>query len=63
MAEGPGEHVDELPEELDVTGYVGRYTFPDIRRRRVPGLIYLGVGLVAIVLAHLEGMHPHERED
>ncbi len=37
------EHRDTLPEELDVTAYVGMYTFPDIRRRRVPGLLYLGV--------------------
>jgi len=59
MAEGPGEHVDELPDELDVTGYVGRYTFPDIRRRRVPGLIYLGVGVAAIALwaTHRGGGH------
>ena len=37
------EHRDALPEELDVTAYVGMYTFPDIRRRRVPGLLYLAV--------------------
>jgi len=44
------EHSDELPAELDVTGYVGRYTFPDIGRRRVPGLIYLVVGAAALAL-------------
>jgi hypothetical protein len=32
---------DELPAELDVTGYVGPYTFPDIARRRIPAVIYL----------------------
>jgi hypothetical protein len=26
---------DELPEDLDVTAYVGPYLFPDIRRRRI----------------------------
>ncbi len=26
---------DELPEDLDVTAYVGPYVFPDIRRRRI----------------------------
>jgi hypothetical protein len=31
---------DELPEDLDVTAYVGPYVFPDIRRRRIPGGIY-----------------------
>jgi hypothetical protein len=32
---------DELPAELDVSGFVGPYRFPDNSRRRVPGLIYL----------------------
>jgi hypothetical protein len=32
---------DQLPEDLDVTAYVGPYTFPDIRRRRLPALLYL----------------------
>jgi hypothetical protein len=35
---------DQLPEDLDVTAYVGPYTFPDIKRRRIPGTIYLVVG-------------------
>jgi hypothetical protein len=41
---------DQLPEELDVTAYVGPYTFPDIRRRRWPALIYLATALVCVVL-------------
>jgi hypothetical protein len=32
---------DELPEDLDVTAYVGAYQFPDIRRRRIAGIAYL----------------------
>ena len=36
---------DELPEELDVTAYVGPYVFPDIRRRRIAGTIYLIVAV------------------
>ena len=36
-----GAEGDELPEELDVSGFVGPYTFPDNSRRRVPGAIYL----------------------
>jgi hypothetical protein len=32
---------DQLPEDLDVTAYVGPYTFPDIRRRRLPAVLYL----------------------
>jgi hypothetical protein len=38
---------DELPEELDVTAYVGPYVFPDIRRRRIAGAIYVVIGLIA----------------
>src|SRR5215218_3830249 len=42
MAETPDdEHRDELPADLDVTQYVGMYTFPDIRRRRSPAYAYL----------------------
>ncbi|MEA2844516.1 MAG: hypothetical protein QOJ69_2187 [Actinomycetota bacterium] len=41
---------DELPAELDVTAYVGMYTFPDIRRRRWPGYIYLAVATGCFVL-------------
>ena len=41
---------DRLPEELDAAGYVGPYTFPDIRRRRIPGLVYLGCAAVAAAL-------------
>ena len=47
------EHRDELPEDLDASGYVGPYTFPDNKRRRIPGLTYLvtGAALVALWLA------------
>jgi hypothetical protein len=39
---------DQLPEDLDVTAYVGPYTFPDIKRRRIAGTIYLVVGAAAL---------------
>lgn len=32
---------DELPADLDATGFRGPYTFPDNSRRRIPGAIYL----------------------
>ena len=35
---------DQLPEELDVTAYVGPYVFPDIRRRRIAAACYLVIG-------------------
>lgn len=43
MAERPGseEHHDELPDELDRRRPVGPYTFPNIDRRRYPGVLYL----------------------
>jgi hypothetical protein len=36
-----GDDGDRLPADLDVTAYVGQYTFPDIRRRRIPAFLYL----------------------
>ena len=39
---------DQLPEDLDVTAYVGPYVFPDIKRRRIAGTIY--IVLAALVL-------------
>lgn len=40
---------DELPEDLDPTGFVGPYQFPDNSRRRWPGVIYLVVAAVCVV--------------
>jgi hypothetical protein len=41
---------DQLPAELDVTGLVGPYLFPNNSRRRIPGIIYLVLGLACIGL-------------
>jgi hypothetical protein len=41
------DHRDELPADLDVTGYVGPYMFPDPGRRRVAGVVYLAIAGVA----------------
>lgn len=48
------EHRDELPADLDVSNYVGMYTFPDIRRRRAPAYAYvlLAAGLAALWTTH-----------
>ena len=40
---------DELPEDLDVTAYVGPYVFPDIKRRRIAGTIYVVLGALVAV--------------
>ncbi len=53
--EEPEEHRDELPADLDVSNYVGMYTFPDIRRRRAPAYAYL---LLAAALGILVATHP-----
>ena len=39
---------DELPPELDVSGYVGPYVFPNNSRRRVPGALYAFLGVISI---------------
>lgn len=39
---------DELPADLDVTGLVGPYLFPDNARRRTQGLIHLFVAIVLV---------------
>ena len=39
---------DALPEDLDVTAYVGPYVFPDIRRRRIAGACYVVIGAVSL---------------
>ncbi len=39
---------DDLPEELDVTAFVGPYVFPDIRRRRIAAALYVIVGGAAL---------------
>jgi len=45
-----GEHRDELPPELDVSGLVGPYLFPDNARRRISAAIYAVVGLALVAL-------------
>jgi hypothetical protein len=39
---------DALPEDLDVTAFVGPYEFPDIRRRRIAAALYVLVGALAL---------------
>ena len=45
-----GDHRDELPAELDVSGMVGPYLFPDNARRRISAAIYAVVGAALIIL-------------
>ena len=51
MADERDEDVrDVLPEDLDPSGYVGPYRFPDNSRRRIPGAIYLGLAVICLLL-------------
>jgi hypothetical protein len=42
--------VDELPEDLDLSEFVGPHTFPNNNRRRIPAAIYVVMGAGAIAL-------------
>ena len=44
------EYTDELPEDLDVSEFVGPYTFPNNNRRRIPAAIYLVLGAACVIL-------------
>lgn len=51
------DHHDELPADLDAAGYVGPYTFPDIVRRRIAGVLYIVTSAVCGLLwvTHRDG--------
>ena len=36
---------DSLPDDLNVTAFVGPYKFPDNSRRKIPAWLYLGIAL------------------
>jgi len=52
------EVTDELPEDLDVHGFVGPYQFPDNSRRRIPGFLYLFFSIVFFLLLKLFDSSP-----
>ncbi len=54
-APADGEIVDVLPEDLDLSGFVGPQTFPNNNRRRIPAALYLVFGLVAVGLYAAKG--------
>ena len=49
-ADSVNEIRDSLPDDLNVTGFVGPYMFPDNSRRRIPALLYLGIAAMCLVL-------------
>jgi len=44
-----GDVVDELPEDLNASDFVGPYVFPNNNRRRIPGYLYLLTGAGCVV--------------
>lgn len=44
---------DELPDDLNASGFVGPYQFPDNSRRRWPGVLYLVTALGCVLVAVL----------
>ena len=44
-----GAQRDRLPDDLDASGFVGPYQFPDNSRRRIPGVIYVGLAVACLV--------------
>jgi hypothetical protein len=46
---------DQLPGDLDVSGFVGPYTFPNNNRRRIAGAIYLVAAFAAAVMVTIGG--------
>ena len=61
MTEVPDTHAgdqlpeDTLPEDLDVTAYVGPYLFPDIRRRRISGYLLVVLAIVSLAFGISSG--------
>ena len=41
---------DELPDDLNPAGFVGAYQFPDNSRRRWPGVIYLVIAALCVLV-------------
>jgi hypothetical protein len=46
----PDDIRDQLPDDLNASEYVGPYQFPDNSRRRIPGVIYLGIAACCVAL-------------
>src|SRR3546814_13342359 len=46
---------DELPEDLNASEFVGPYVFPNNNRRRIPGYLYLALGVACLAAWALTG--------
>ncbi len=50
LQDGAEPYADELPEDLDITGLVGPYEFPNNSKRRIASLLYLVIGAICVWL-------------
>ena len=51
MSDASGDDIrDELPDDLNPAGFVGAYMFPDNSRRRWPGVIYLVIAALCLLV-------------
>ena len=57
--ENNNEQLDTLPADLDVTGLVGPYIFPDNSRRRIPGYLYLMIAATLIAITVVTVSYTH----
>lgn len=48
-SKNPDEIRDTLPDDLDITVFVGPYQFPDNSRRRIPAVMYLIIAALLVV--------------
>ena len=48
-SKNPDEIRDTLPDDLDITGFVGPYQVPDNSRRRIPAVMYLIIAALLVV--------------
>lgn len=46
---------DALPEDLNITAFSGAYEFPDNSRRRIPGVIYLVLAALCVLVRLVGG--------
>src|SRR5262245_26699543 len=54
------DHVDGLPGELGASAWAGPDRFPDNKRRRIPGALYLATGALAVVAYLVVDARPGE---
>ena len=39
-----------MPEDLNASDFVGPYMFPNNNRRRIPGVLYIVIGIIFVLL-------------